>query len=173
MSQYLSAANFGGAQDPGFSVEQTNAVLLPDPLDEDATPFRRRQVRALCPEHRLLMALLETACHLVVSMAPHRRRTSLEWQEAHTWIFSDADHAFSFVYACQHLDIDYDMRRMREEIRRRIAANDRRPLLIQSRSAERKRGSGRVTKRPYYPSPSRSKALLPAGDGLFKQSSTD
>lgn len=178
------APNFGSKNYDagGVSIEQTNGILEEDPADEDAQPFRRRQTRTLCPEHRLLMALLETALHLVVTTPAHRRRTSTPWQEAHDWIFSDEVHIFSFRYALEYLDLDVSLPQIRRGIQWKLAANDRRPLLVQSRSAERKRMAsdkplGELKKERFYRNKSKAEApFVPLeaepADGGFKQDST-
>lgn len=143
------AWNFGGqgSNAGGVGVEQSNAILQEDPVDEQALPFRRRRVQTVMPEHRLLMAVLETALHCIVSTAPHRRRTSILWQEAYDWVFSDENHLFSFLFACEHLDIDQSATNIRRGITMKLERGDRRPLLFQSRSAGKRRTN---TKRPYY-----------------------
>lgn len=136
----------------GTSVEQTNAILEEDPSDTFMRAFVRTPL-ATSPAHRLLVAVLETALHLVVTTRPHRRRTSQPYQEAFTWVFSDADHEFSIVYILEHLHLDQHLRPLREGVLRKLAANDHRPLLIQSRSAERKRQPRKAlhdAKGPYY-----------------------
>lgn len=122
-----------------LAVQLSNSLLHEDPSDPYTSPFQRTQLQALCSEHRLLMAVLETALHNLVFTRPHLRRCSSTYQEDYAWLWAETDAPFSYKYILQHLGMDMFIDQLRRAIQQRIDAADRRSLLIQSRHAKRPR----------------------------------
>jgi hypothetical protein len=84
-------------------------------------PVQFHSPRTLCPEQRLMLAILEDALSLYRKYGKYGRGSGRQWRmvaETEEWLFSDdTSWPFSFVNLCHALDID--VARVRAQIRHR------------------------------------------------------
>jgi hypothetical protein len=107
---------------PGFTGASFGYSSLPLPIFDNAKPGIGNEHTRQCGELRLILAMLKDALEAALADPRGPRRMSTE-REAKAWIFSnDRSSPFTFLGACDLLDIDPGYVRSRVRRRMRLPA---------------------------------------------------